>query len=56
MNERHVVVCCSHPSPLSCTRPVKEHPAFMSDTFNCFELCNDALVKNEQTIISWSTL
>ena len=52
-NTHHEVVCCSHPSPLSCRRGVQGFPAFFDKDFNCFEECNALLTAMGQPPIVW---
>lgn len=40
---KHVIIKCSHPSPLSANRPASGNPAFMGS--RCFSRCNDELAK-----------
>ena len=52
-NTHHKCICCSHPSPLSCSRGLQGYPAFLDDSYNCFDECNALLDEMGQTKIEW---
>lgn len=49
--DKHDVVIASHPSGLSCDKPVKSYPAFNNN--NHFEQINSLLIKHDLKPINW---
>ncbi len=47
-NDKHSLIVCSHPSPLSCSRKLKQFPAFKE--INTFMIIN-MILKQERAIL-----
>ena len=51
LENKHIVLTSSHPSPLSCNKKFKEFPTFMES--NVFSKINKILESQNQTVINW---